>query len=139
MDQKISEETSMSINARAILESLLEDGTIGRDSQGYREIQRLSFKPRINEKIFDKPGKFNVESAYELIGVDNQFYCLLKRSVEGNLTEWQVNEVVQHRFRTYYGPGSYESESVGLEISLEQYPIWCNDLRIKPDPNFPNW
>lgn len=142
----IYKETAMSKKARKILKSIAENPV--------EKLKKLNIIPDplliplipgyvntkydlfLNEKFGDKRTPKNI---YELLGDENQKLKLLKKTLELNLSEEEVHEVIKERFIFCYGPQSFSHNETGLEMTKQYYPEFCKVFQITPDEDFPNW
>jgi len=130
------QETEMSKKARKILEREVPVGSFAR-----REVDSLNYDRFLCDRVFDSEGNLDIGKAYEQLGLEEQIYVLLKRCVQWNLTEEQAHEIIKHRYRECFGPGKGKQYGMtgGINMTIVNYPNWCQALEITPDLDFPDW
>ena len=135
-------ETEISKKAR---KSFLEKASEGSYHRDRYEGGSYDFNSE-KKDIFMAGDIFDAKMMYHTLleGVSYFDETLERLCFQFNLSDKELNELIKYRFRNCYGPEDMFSKDEdglesGREITKNNYPKWCKDWGIEPDPDFPNW
>ena len=119
-------ETETSRRIRTLLEEDVQRGRLRPDI-------KLAYKPDLRGRLSKPTGELDVAAIYKELDINFMASDLMLKTVWLNLTDQELREIIEERFRQCYGDSDGEFMQ---SVVSSRYPIWCRDFGIEPRADF---